>query len=170
MKIISHYFSDLSEIQINQFSKLEELYNEKVNPASRGEFSAALKGKSNISNYLREIIKNTKKEVIICTNAKEIKSKEKLFSQTFKILNDNKVKIKFALSGNSELIKQLEKFFSMKIKKIDIDTKFFIVDRKETLFYLSKKEEENDIAIWLNSIFFSEAFASLFDKAVGGKK
>ena len=38
MEIISHYFSDLSETQINQFSKLEELYKEwnaQINVISR---------------------------------------------------------------------------------------------------------------------------------------
>ena len=54
----------------------------------------------------------------------------------------------------------------MKIKKVDIDAKFFIVDKQEILFYLSKNTSKDDSAIWLNSDFFSQAFAVLFEKAI----
>ena len=63
----------------------------------------------------------------------------------------------------------MEKTFDIKIKKISIDTKFFIIDRKETLFYLSRNNVPEDVAIWLNSEFFSQAFATLFERAIGGK-
>jgi hypothetical protein len=70
------------------------------------------------------------------------------------------------LSGDEKEIKKASDLFGMKIKNIKIDAKFFIIDRREVLFYVSKDKEAEDIAIWLNSDFFSEAFASLFDKAV----
>ena len=150
----------------NEFVKLEELYKNGINPVKREDVSAALKGKSNISDYLREIIQNAKKEVIICTNAKDIKSKIKIFAQTFKTLKKADIKLKLALSGDNDLIKQVENNLGIKIKKIDIDAKFFIIDRKEILFYLSKNADEEDTAIWLDSEFFSQAFATLFEKAL----
>ncbi len=156
--------------ETNEFEQLEELYNQGINPVKRDDISAALRGKSNISNYLREVLDNAKKEVIICTNAEELKFKTKLFQETFDKLRSDNIKVKIALSGNEELIKQLSKIFNMKIKKVDIDTKFFIVDRKEILFYLSKNADKDDTAIWLNSDFFSQAFASLFENAVGDLK
>ena len=149
-----------------EFGKLEELYKGGIDPIRREDISAALEGKSNISNYLREILQNAKKEVMICTNAEEIKSKTKLFQQTFEILKKSNIKIKFALFGDDELIKQIEEKFEMKIKKININAKFFIIDRKEMLFYLSKNIEKENIAIWINSEFFAEAFAALFEKAL----
>ena len=76
------------------------------------------------------------------------------------------IKLKIALFGEESLIKQIEKSFSIKIEKISINAKFFIIDRKEILFYLSKDNEEEELAIWLNSDFFAEAFASLFEKAL----
>ena len=69
--------------------------------------------------------------------------------------------------GSEELIKELQEKLEIKIKKINIDSKFFIVDRKEILFYLSKNASKDDVAIWINSDFFVQAFTSLFDKAVG---
>jgi sugar-specific transcriptional regulator TrmB len=150
----------------NEYEELESLYREGVSPIKREEVSASLKGKSNISNHLREILSNAEKEVVICTNAKEFASKLKLFSQTFNNLKKSNIKIKVALSGDVNLIKQLSDKLGIKIKKAEIDAKFFIVDRREILFYLSNEPGTDDIAIWLNSEFFSEAFASLFELAI----
>ena len=151
--------------ETEEFGHLESLYKEGIDPVKREEISASIKGKSNISNHLREIIQNAKKEVIICTNAEDLAAKSKLFQQTFEIFKNNNIKFKVALSGEEKLIKELEKKFNSKFKKVNINAKFFIVDRKEILFYLSKDKDNEDTAIWLNSEFFSQAFASLFDKA-----
>jgi len=158
----------LSKIkETDEFEKLEALYKNGIDPIKKEDLSVALKGKSNISNYLREILQNAQKEVMICTNAEEIKSKTKLFQQTFEILKKENIKVKFALSGSEDLIKQISDKFGMKIKKVNIDGKFFIIDKKEMLFYLSKEVDEKNVAIWINSEFFVQAFASLFEKAIG---
>ena len=161
--------NDLSKIkETEEFLKLEELYKQGINPVKREDISASLRGKSNISNFLKEIIKNATKEVIICTNAEEIKSKAKLFFQTIEILKEGNINIKIALSGDSKTIKEIETKLQIKIKKIDIDAKFFIIDRREVLFYISKDAVgSEDIAVWLNSDFFVEALTSLFEKAIG---
>ena len=162
--------NDLSKIkETDEFIKLEELYRQGINPVKREDISASLRGKSNISNFLKEIIKNAEKEVIICTNAEEIRSKAKLFSQTFETLKKANVNIKIALSGDAKTIKELEEKLSIKVKRIEIDAKFFVIDRKEILFYISKDGNGEDVAVWLNSSFFSEAFSSLFEKAIGEK-
>ncbi len=163
---------DLTKIKDSEeFLKLNELYTQGINPVKREDISSSLRGKSNISNFLKEIIKNAEKEVIICTNAEEIKSKTKLFSQTLSTLKESNVKIKIALSGKKETIKEIEDKLLIKVKRIDIDSKFFIIDRKEVLFYISKGgNESEDIAIWLNSAFFVEALTFLFESAIGDKK
>ncbi len=153
-----------------EFSKLEEIYKTGIAPIKGEEITAALQGRLNISNHLREILQNAEKEVIICTNADEIKSKLKLFQQTIANIKKGNVKIKMALSGEESLIKFLEKSFEIKISSTNLETKFFIVDRREMLFYISKKENKEDVAIWLNSEFFAQAFAALFEQALGRKK
>lgn len=150
----------------NEFTQLEELYNVGIHPVKREDLSASLKGKSTISNHLREIIEAADKEVVICTNAEEMKLKEKLFEETFILLKKNNVKIKLVLYGDTEVINLLEKAFNIPIRKVTVEAKFFIVDRKEVLFYVSKDKGKEDQAIWLNSEFFSEAFAGLFDLAM----
>jgi len=164
--------SDLSKIkETEEFVKLEELYKQGINPVKREDISASLRGKSNISNFLKEIIKSAKKEVIICTNAEEIKSKAKLFFQTIEALKKSNIILKVALSGDIKSIKEIGDKLQIKIKRIEIDAKFFIIDRREVLFYISRDANGNeDIAVWLNSDFFVEALTSMFEKAIGEKK
>jgi len=76
------------------------------------------------------------------------------------------VEIKMALFGDSKIIEELRKYFDLDIKEIKINSKFFIVDRREVLFFLNKESKKNDQAIWINSEFFSVGFAQLFDVAV----
>jgi sugar-specific transcriptional regulator TrmB len=150
----------------DEFAKLELLYSTTSNTLTKEDFSIALKGKSNISNHLREILKNTKKEVLICTETDDIVPKLKLFQKTFEIMKKDNVNITMALSGDEKTIKKISEDLGIKIKKVDITAKFFIIDRKEIIFYLSKKTDENDLAIWLNSEFFAQAFAGLFEQAL----
>ncbi|MCR4327398.1 MAG: hypothetical protein NUV46_02355 [Nanoarchaeota archaeon] len=152
--------------ETTEFTQLEELYTVGISPVKREDLSASIKGRSTISNHLKEIIDSAKSEVIIFTNFKEMKLKEKLFIETFETLKKKGVKVKVALSGNAEEIKKLSQSMKIKIDPIEIDSKFFIVDRREVLFYLNKESEKDDQAIWLNSDFFATAFANLFEIAV----
>lgn len=153
-----------------EFAQLEEIYKGGSDPVKREDVSAAIKGKSNISNYLREIIREAKKEVLICANARDILSKTKLFQQTFEVLKKENIKILLCLSGEESFIKKAEMEFQIKVKKVDINAKFFIIDREEILFYLTKPDSKEESAIWLNSEFFSEYFAALFETAFGIEK
>ncbi len=155
--------------ETEEFAKLEKLYKEGISPIKKEDYSAALKGKSNIANYLREILQNASKEVIICTSAEDVNSKLKLFQQTIESLDKENIKIRIALSGDERIIKKISEILKLKIKQIDIDAKFFIIDRREILFYISKDKNQDDVAVWINSEFFAQAFATLFDKAVGGE-
>lgn len=152
----------------NEFEQLEHLYKGGISPVKREDLSLSLKGRTNISNHLREILQNAEKEVIICLNAEEMKAKMKLFKETIERLKKANIKIKIALSGDETMIKKIAELLGVKINKIDIDTKFFIIDRQEILFYLSKNNNDEDIAIWLNSGFFADAFTCLFEKAMKG--
>ncbi len=151
--------------ETNEFIELESLYNEGIDPVKREDVSAALKGKNNINGYLKDILQNTQKEVIICSNVDDILSKQGIFKQTIDRLKKENIRVKIALSGNEKLIQDLASQWEIKIKKIEIDAKFFIIDRKEILFYVAKEDKE-ETAIWLNSEFFSNAFAGLFENAI----
>ena len=156
--------------ETDEFSQLEGLYKEGIIPIKREALSPALKSKAIIAYYLKDLLQNAKKEVIVCTTAEELSVKIKLFTQTFESLKKENIKIKLALSGEERLIKQIEEKLGIKIKRTELDSKFFIIDRKEIMFYISKNVEANeDVAIWLNSEFFSQAFAILFETALKNK-
>ena len=64
MKDAGEKIESLTKVrQTDEFSKLEELYKENSTPAKRENLSASLRGKSNISNQIREILQNAEKEI-----------------------------------------------------------------------------------------------------------
>ena len=145
---------ELSKIRTtDEFNALESLYTTGMKPIKKEDISVALKGKSNITNHIKEIIRNAKEEVIICADAEEMASKAKLFQQTFGVLEKANVKLKVALSGDDRLIKKASENFNVKFKKINISAKFFIIDRKEILFYLSRNAEQEDTQYGLTQSF-----------------
>jgi len=167
MKDADEKVESLSKVKgTEEYMQLEELHKQGITPVKRESVSASLSGKSNISTQIKEILENAEKEVVICANVDDMNAKAKLFHQTFQKLKKSNVKIKAALSGDDKAIKQLSNKLGIKFKKIEINAKFFIVDKKEILFYVSKDKDQT--AIWLNSEFFAQSFASLFDKALKG--
>ena len=78
---------DLSNIRdTSEFLKLQEIYDQGIEPVKKEDILSALKGRANISNYLKEILQEAKREVMICMNAEELMNKSKLFTETFDIL------------------------------------------------------------------------------------
>lgn len=153
--------------ETDEFTELLKLYQTGISPIRREDISASLRGRANILNTLRETIGNAKKEVLICTDAEDFMSKMRIFKPLFQRMQNDKIKLKVALTGDPKLIERVAKMVdNIKFKKIDIKGKFFITDRREVLFYLLEQAENEEIAVWLNSEFFSGAMADLFEKAL----
>ncbi len=148
--------------ETEEFLALEELYKNSAEPVKKEELPLSLKGKEAVSGYIKELINKAKKELIICNDAENVKSKIKIFKKTIDFMKKSNVDIKIALFGNQEVINELSKAFDLKIKKVDANAKFFIVDKSEVLFYLSKDQEEES-AILINSEFFTKAFSDIFE-------
>ena len=72
-----------------EYSELEELYNVGIKPIRQEDISGSIKGKSIIYNHLKEILENSKKEVVICTSINEIQSKARFFTQLFQRLKES---------------------------------------------------------------------------------
>jgi sugar-specific transcriptional regulator TrmB len=151
-----------------EYNELENLYSNGIQPVKHEDISGAIKGKNTIHGHLKEILENAKSEVIICTSAKEFSDRLRFFSTLISTLEKNKVKVKIALSGQDADIKKIKNKIKTKIKKIDINAKFFIVDREQVLFMLSEGTvAEEELAIWLNTEFFTNALTYLFDQVWG---
>jgi len=156
----------LSKLKTSQeYNEIENLYNSGIAPVKHEDLSASIKGRSTIYNHAREILENAKKEVIICTSTRDFSEKIRLFTSLITRLTKNNIKVKIALSGNEAEIKRLSLKIKEKIKKIDINAKFFIVDQEQVLFILSENvASDEEAAIWLNTPFFTNAMVYLFNK------
>jgi sugar-specific transcriptional regulator TrmB len=167
MKDANEKIKTITKIRETQeYQKLEHLYKNGIEPVRHEDISGAIKGKSTIYSHLKELLENAKKEVIICTSANEIISKSRFFYLVFERLKKANIKIKIALSGNEKDIKKINTKFKLKAKQISIDTRFYVADNDQVLFMISKGDSNNEeIAVWLNTPFFSSSLSFMFDAA-----
>ncbi len=157
--------SRLKETQ--EYAELESLYKQGVEPIKHEDVSTAIRGKLNIYSQIKAMLDNAEREVIICLSAQEFESKSRFFANKLKNLREGGIKLIIALKGEESKIKKINAKYGIKAIKTDLNSRFFVVDRKEMLFMIhpEKNNDHYDIAIWLNSRFFVEAFATLFDVA-----
>lgn len=147
-----------------EYAELEALHNSSMGQVKKEDISGSLKGKANIFGQLKELIENAEKEAIICMPALELLDKSRLFSTVFERLKKANISTKVYLSGNEEDIRKTAERFNIKPIKITLNSKFFIIDRKQALFYLTDtKKDDEELAVWLNSEFFSSTLGDLFD-------
>lgn len=147
-----------------EFQELKAIHNSSTTLIKREDISSSLKGRFSIYSHAREIIENAEKEVVVCFPARELVEKGRIFNNLFEKLSNNNIKIKLALTGNEDELKTAEKKFKVKPIKTQLNSKFFIVDRNQILLYLTNSDKgEDEIAIWLNSDFFTKAFTNLFE-------
>ena len=153
--------------QTKEYSELEQLYNVGIQPVRQEDISGAIKGKSTIYNHIKEILESAQKEVLICTSVNEIMAKSRFYAQTFDRLNKANIKIKIALSGEEKDIKKINNKFKIKAKQLGIDARFYIADNDQILFIISKgNAPDEEIAVWLNTPFFTSALSFMFEQAV----
>lgn len=153
--------------ETHEYSELEELYNVGIMPVRHEDISGAIKGKLTIYNHLKDVLENAKKEVIICTSTVELQNKSRFFSSLFERLKKGNITMKIALSGPEKEVKKINAKFKIKARMIDIDAKFFIADNDQVLFLISKGTlPDEEIAVWLNTPFFTTALAFMFEQAV----
>jgi len=156
----------LSNLRNSQeYTEIENIYNTGIQPMKHEDLSGSIKGRNTIYGHLREIAENAKKEVVICLPLRDFTDKLKIFSNLMDKLRKHGVKVKIALSGNESEIKKLSLKIKEKIKPISVNAKFFIIDQEQVLFLLSDgTASEEEVAIWLNSPFFSNSLVFLFDQ------
>jgi len=154
-----------------EYTELEELHKTGVAPIRSQDMSGVIRGKLNLYSHVREMLENSEKEAMLCIPALEIENRSRIFGAMFERLKKAGISVKIALSGQDSDIKRISEKFKLKAEKVDINSKFFISDRKQILFVInsSASSEEEEIGIWLNSELFSGALAYLFDLALKRK-
>jgi len=153
-----------------EYEALQKLHSETITSIKREELSASIKGRSNIFNHLKDVLDSAEEEVIICTDARDLAAKPKVFQSAFETLAKRKVELRLFLRGSEEEIDFVIKKFKIQPIKVVLTGKFYIVDRSQTFFIITHESDEEEIGIWLNTEFFSTVLAQLFDIATKTKK
>lgn len=147
----------------DEYGKLLELHEQSFDPVKKDNVSGALSGKRDIHTHAREIVDEAEQEVLVCTSAEELLQETRSFRKILKQLEDKDVKVRLALNGDEEDLDKVSQLYDIEPEKVDLDTKFFLVDRQKILFNLNKPGQDEQTAVWLNSEFFTNAFAQLFE-------
>tara|TARA_Y100000310_G_C20686159_1_gene819140 strand:+ start:317 stop:1126 length:810 start_codon:yes stop_codon:yes gene_type:complete len=153
--------------ETREYEELETLHSTAITPIKKEDVSGAIKGKSSIYSHARSILENAENEVIICLPALELLEKKRVFSNLFDKLKQKNVNVKLVVNGTSEDIDQILIKYNIKSQKTNLNSKFFIVDRRQVLFNLTNsKNDEEELAVWLNTEFFSNALATMFENTL----
>jgi HTH-type transcriptional regulator, sugar sensing transcriptional regulator len=149
--------------ETSEYTELEQLHKTGITPIKLEDLSGHIKGRSNILSKVRELFDNAEKEVTICTSVTDFENKSRVLMPAIEKLNKADIKVKISLSGELDRIKRIVNKNGFKIKQTDTQGRFFIADKKETLFMLNPEHAEEEIAVWLNSAYFSTVFGTMFD-------
>jgi sugar-specific transcriptional regulator TrmB len=153
--------------ETREFEELKTLHKSGLEPIKNNEITTSIKGRSNLYVQLRELIEGAKKCVYISTCAYELSLKQKMFEEIFARLVKNGIDVKVMISDEEEEAKRLSKKFNVPIKSKKINARFAITDKKEIIFTIkpTSVHEDFDYGIWINSEYFSNSLAYLFELA-----
>lgn len=155
----------LSQLKDTQeYAELEQLHNSGMSPIKYTDLTGSIKGRSNILSRMRELLESAEKEVLICTSAVDFDDKSRVLAPAIEKLTNRNIKVKIALSGDPEHIKRINNKLSIKAKQIDNPTRMCMADKKEILFMVTPENSKDEVAVWLNSPFFTESLYNIFDQ------
>jgi len=141
-----------------EYIQLERLFNQGIKPVPIEDASALLKGKFNINYNLKASIKEAKKSVIIVTTINNLSDKIRILKPLIPKFNKEKVKLVIAARGDEKMGKRISRELGIKIRKIDFDARFCIIDGKEVFIMTNDgNDSKSDNAIHIKSPFFASS-------------
>jgi len=157
--------SNLKETK--EYEELQSLHTTGIEPMKNHDLSTSIKGRSNLYSQIRDTMESAQDCVYMATSSYELMSKQKMFSDVFDKLKKRNVDIKIIVSDDENEAKKLSKKFGTMIKAKKINARFMIADRKELIFTLkpTNTHEDYDYGFWINSEYFTNSLAYLFDLA-----
>ena len=146
-----------------EYAELEQLHNSGISPIKYTDLTGSIRGRSNIISRMRELLENAQKEVLICTTAADFEDKSRVIAPALEKLSKSNIKVKVALSGDPEHVKKVASKFGIKIKQTDSTARLCIADKKEIIFMVTPENSKEELAVWLNSPFFTESLNNILD-------
>ena len=146
-----------------EYAELEQLHKTGLAPIKSGDISGFLKGKSNVTSKIREMIASAEREVAIYTTVADFEKRARILMPLLEQAHKRNIKLKVALAGEAEDIKRISNKHTLKAKHADHKGRMYITDRKEIVFMLNADNAEEELAVWLKSPFFSESIDTMAD-------
>lgn len=151
----------------SEYKELTELHKTGVDPIKNHELSTSIKGRSNLYIQMRSVMESAEKSVYLTSSSYELLSKSKMFKETFAKLKKRNVDVKVMIGDDKEEAKKLSKKFSVEIKSKPLHARFVIADKTELIFTIkpTNVHEDFDYGVWINSPFFTNSLAYMFELA-----
>jgi HTH-type transcriptional regulator, sugar sensing transcriptional regulator len=151
----------------NEYKELEELHKTGVAPIKNHEVSTSIKGRSNLYVQMKDVMESAEKSIYMASSSYELNTKYKLFKEVFDKLRKRKVDVKVIISDEKEEADKLSKKFGVPVKSKPINSRFVIADKEELIFTIKPTNihEDFDYGVWINSAFFVNSMAFMFDLA-----
>lgn len=149
-----------------EYVELEQLHTTGIAPIKSHEISGSLKGRSNVMAKIRELLENSKKEVVICTSVTDFEDKSRIIIPALERINKSNIRLKIALSGEQEKINKLNSKYNMRAKQTESTARVFVSDKSEALLMVTPHNSEEEMGIWLSSPYFTDYLARMLDASL----
>lgn len=147
--------------ETDEYKQLEFLFSEGIQLINPEDTSNLIKGKFNIHYNLKAAIKNAKRSVIVVTTTNNLANKARILKPLMDKLQKSRVKVIIAAKGDERIGKRIARELGIKIRKIDFDARFCIIDGKEAFIMINEgNDNKNDVAIHIKSPFFATALTN----------
>jgi HTH-type transcriptional regulator, sugar sensing transcriptional regulator len=150
-----------------EYEEIQALHNSGLEPVRNQNISSSIRGRSNLYSQMRDVMENSEESLYIATSLFELNSKFRMFSEVFAKLKKRGVNLKVIVPESEEDAKKISKKMGIEIKSKKINGRFIISDRKEIIFTIrpSSSHEDTDHAFWINSQYFTNSLAYMFELA-----
>lgn len=161
--------STLSKLKDSEeYKELVTLHNSGIEPIKNNNMSTSIRGRNNLYSQMRDLMENAEKSVYIASSTYELNNKASMFKDVFAKLSKRKVDIKVIIPDSDKDADKLSKKFGVEIKSKPLNARFIIADRTELIFTMKPTVntlEDFDYGIWVNSPFFTNSVAYMFELA-----
>jgi HTH-type transcriptional regulator, sugar sensing transcriptional regulator len=150
-------------------NELNALHTQGVELVEPADLSGSLRGRHNLYNHLELTIRNAEESVIIMTTTQGLMRKVEGMKPTFEKIKKRGVRIRIAAPLTKESMAAVKDISEVaEVRNTESRARFCVVDGKEIIFMVIDDQEVHptyDIGIWVNTPFFANAMAQLFDLA-----
>ena len=150
-----------------EYEELKALHNTGIEPMKNQDLSTAIKGRNNLYTQMRNVMESAAESVYIATSSFELTTKQTMFKDIFAKLKKRKIDVKIIISDGKEEAEKLSKKFGIEMRAKKINARFVIIDRRELIFTMKPNNvhEDFDSGVWINSEFFTNSLAYMFELA-----